>query len=456
MFTSATLFFIALVVVGFFLPRVAKKPFFAVLLIVFLTPFERIPAWDIPYGWGITVRLSQLVGLALLLITLYQLIKGKIDFSRLKKHLKNPTIVAFVFYLLVAFASVFWAIDKEKAFLVATFTTFTFLIGFLIYFWLKREQDLALVEKYLFYSTLIVCLFGIYQFFAESFGLSQFWTGLDDRYLKDVLGFPRIQAASLEPLFLANFLLIPLGLFSALYLTGKSVLSQKKLVFLIVTMIAIIVLTVSRGGYAASMVLILFALTLLFKDYSWKRFFGYLAMILAGLIIAGSFVWLSSYISYGDQSGSQKLIRHSSQVETEVGDGLNTREGVWVWGFEAFKQNPIKGVGVGNFGPWLGEQGFPDRTRPVNNEFLEIIAETGVLGGSAIALAVIFIFINFIRGYRKVADPRLKSWLIGLMAIFIAFGVQYMTFSTLYIVQVWVMIGLLLSVQKLVLNREAL
>ncbi len=457
MFTSAILFFLALIVVGFLLPKVAKKPLFGVLLLVFLTPFERIPSWEIPFSWGITVRLSQIVGLVLLLITAYQLIKGKIDFPRLKKHLKNPAIISIVIYLLVAFLSVIWAIDKEKAFLVALFTTFTFLIGFLVYFWIKKKPDLALVEKYLFYSTAAICLFGFYQFFAESFGLSQFWTGLDNRYLKDVLGFPRVQATSLEPLFLANFLLIPLGIFSALYLTDKSVFSQKKLVILIVSVIGIISLTVSRGGYLAAIILIIFILILFARTYSVKKFFKYLAMIVGGLLVAGSFVLLSSHISYGDQSGAQRLVNHSRQVETEVGDGLNTREGVWVWGFKAFKENPIKGVGAGNFGPWLGEQGFPDRTRPVNNEFLEILAETGVLGGVPIGLAVIFIIGSFIRSIRKVGqDLRLKSWLVGMFGVFIAFGAQYMTFSTLYIIQVWVMIGLLLAIYKLALKQRSI
>ena len=451
MFTSPILFFILLALLLFFAPRIYRNPKWGVLLLIFLLPFERIPSWDMPLEWGITLRLSQVAGLILIIAFIGQLAAGKISWLKLKGYLKNPVIISILAYLLVALLSVSWAVDREKAFLVTSFTFFTALCGFLVFFWLNSKKILPKIEQVLFWAVLLVTLFGIYQFVADTFNLPIFWSGLLERYTKIVLGFPRVQATALEPLFLANFLLIPFGLFSALFLTKKSRLSNRKLVLALILIVTTLVLTVARGGYLASAILLTLVVLFLVRSYSWQRLTKFLGVVLIGVILAGLLIVGSSYWSYGNRSGLDKLLAHSSQITTEQRDKLTARGELWSWAFQAFKEKPITGVGAGNFGPWMGTQGYPWRQRTVNNEPLEILAENGILGAIPIVLMTLYIILGSIKSYKR-GSPRIQPWLAGLLAAFLAIWAQYMTFSTLYITHFWVLIGLLLAIQQMTLK----
>jgi len=447
-FTSPIFFFLCLAALLLFIPRIYRNPRWGVLLLIFLLPFERIPSWDIPWEWGITLRLSHIVALILMITFISQLIKGEISWPKLKKYLSNPVVVSVFIYLLIALLSVIWAVDKEKSLLVAGFTFFTAAAGFLTYFWLDDKKMLPKIEKVLFWAVLVVSIFGIYQFLADTFNFSSFWSGLDDRYLKEVLGFPRVQSVALEPLFLANYLLIPLGIFTALFLTKRSHLSEKRLILAIVLVFATVVLTVSRGGYGAAAILLILITLFLKKEYSFQRFLKLIKVILIGLVLAGGLVFFSSYSVYGNASGALNLLTHSGRLASEKGERLNSREGVWIQAWQGFKERPAIGVGAGNFGPWLETKGFPGRQRIVNNEPLEILVETGVLGAIPIILMVAFVILRFVKSYRQAKDCYLSPFLAGLFAVFGAACFQYLSFSTLYIIHFWVLIGLLLAVEK--------
>jgi O-antigen ligase len=110
------------------------------------------------------------------------------------------------------------------------------------------------------------------------------------------------------------------------------------------------------------------------------------------------------------------------------------------------------GIGIGNFGPNVA--GYPPSAPEegwliVNNEPLEILAETGILGFLSIILFLGCLFFRGLYAAFKSKDLYLKIWLIGLLAVLLAFAVQYQTFSTLYITHIWVAIGLLAATQNI-------
>lgn len=382
-----------------------------------------------------------------------RLAKNRIKWPEFKAYLKRPIVLSILIYLLVALLSVSWAIDREKAILVVGFTLFTALTGFLVYYWVNRKELLFKIEKVFFYAVLAVTIFGLYQFLADSLDLSTFWTGLGERYIKEILGFPRIQATALEPLFLVNFLLIPLALFSSFFLTDRGQLTKKELALALILVVANIFLAVSRGGYVASIISIILVLILLAKEYSWRDLLQYLGVLLVGFLLAISLIFLSSYISYGNQSGAESLLSHSSQLSFDEGKDLENRQEVWSWALKAFREHPIRGVGVGNFGAWMKEQGYSGRQRVVNNEPLEIVTETGILGAIPIFLILVSLMIGFIKARLK-ARGYLLVWLVSLFVAFLGIAVQYLTFSTLYITHFWVLIGLLLATQKIILKTD--
>jgi len=443
MFTSPILFFIFLAIILFFIPRIYPQPQWAVLAIIFLLPFERIPAWNIPWEWGITLRLSQVIAIILVVVFIIKLIKKQIDFSRIKSFFQHSAVKVILLYLVLLLVSGIWAIDKEKAFLVFAFTSFTFLVGFLVFYWLKNQENkIEKIEKVLFYSVVTVAAFGLYQFLADSFGLNQFFSGLNSRYIQDVMGFPRVQAFSLEPLFLANYLLIPLGVLIGLFFTNKSKLLNWQFNLATILMIVTLVLTVSRGGYISAGFLIVLLAFIFKKQYSVNKLFKLVGLIVVGIALAFVLILTSSYLITGTSSGANDFLAHSSQVESEQGDKINSRQGTWTWAWKAFKERPILGVGAGNFGPWMVEHGFSGRQRVVNNQPLEILTETGIVGGLLILWFIYSLLASVIRAYQR---NKAITWPIILIMIFLAFWIQYLSFSTLYIMHFWVVVGLILA-----------
>jgi len=107
----------------------------------------------------------------------------------------------------------------------------------------------------------------------------------------------------------------------------------------------------------------------------------------------------------------------------------------------------LLGVGPGNFGEFTRDsvpELFPNDLAIVNNEPLELLAETGAIGSLLFAL---FVLSSFWLAVKKLARDgvRAQPWLLGLLLCLIGYAVQYQTFSTLYLTHVWVTIGLLLG-----------
>jgi len=457
MFTSPILFFIFLAIILFFIPKIYRQPQWAILAIIFLLPFERIPAWNMPWEWGITLRLSQVVAIILVIVFIIKLINKQIDFSRVKSFFQYSAVKAILLYLVLLLVSVIWAIDKEKTFLVFAFTSFTFIVGFLVYYWLNikgnkigNKHFFQRIEKVLFYSMILIAIFGLYQFLADSFGLNQFFSGLNSRYIQEVMGFPRVQAFSLEPLFLANYLLIPLGVLLGLFFTDRSKLLNWQFNLAIISICIILILTVSRGGYIAASFLVILLAIIFKKQYSVTKLFKLIGLMIAGIALAFILVLTSSYLITGSASGANNFLAHSSQVESEQGEKINSRQGTWIWAWKAFKEQPILGVGAGNFGPWMVEHGFSGRQRVVNNQLLEVFTETGIVGGLLILWFIYSLFASVIKAYKK---NKAIVWPIILIMIFSAFWVQYLSFSTLYIMHFWVVVGLILV--SLDINRKS-
>ena len=88
----------------------------------------------------------------------------------------------------------------------------------------------------------------------------------------------------------------------------------------------------------------------------------------------------------------------------DVGGGSSGRSDLWKVGYEVFKAHPIAGVGIGNFivvePHYALQSGFLDRPGYINitpqivhNTYLQLLAETGVIG----LLAFVAVIVGFLR-----------------------------------------------------------
>lgn len=418
-------------------------------ILIFLLPFERIPSVN---AFSVTIRASQLVALALIIASIGPVINYYKKLPRLPKLLLPAFLFAYFFSTLMA-------TDLKRAAMVFIFTSFVALAASAVAISFKPSQ-LPRLEKYLFAATGVVLAFGFYQYLGDIFGISNSWTGLRDIYTKSVFGFPRIQSTALEPLYYGSFLLIPYCILLAKKLTKNTTMTKLQNVLLVLVATQIM-LTVSRGAiYGGIMATIVLIGALLTKRQTSVRRLGSVVIILIVSIASALLLtWLPAQVTSGsEQAGNktEKLIAQTGNLDSQD-DRKRNRDFALV----IFKENPVFGIGPGNFNQYAVEKYPPyNEVAPVivNNEPLELLAEAGIVGFSLFVLFVGWTYMRVAIGYAKDAYQKNKTlmyWAPALLVYLIALAVQYQTFSTLYVMHVWVIIGLLMSISGLTESKKS-
>lgn len=434
-----------------------KNPFFGTLFIAFLLPFERIGSFELA---GITVRASQIFSIIALVAWLLIFLVKRKSFNA-----KNPLLIPIFLFLGSSLISLINAQNITRGIIIFLFTIFTISIAIVLPNLIKSTKNLNKIIKVILISTTIVSLFGLYQFIGDVIGLPDEVTGLREHYTKKVFGFPRVHSVSTEPLYFANYLLIPTSLLLAFVLSrrkNKDVAqksSSKKppfsplIIFSILALSSLnIILTLSRGGYLA-----LLFLSFLFGLFFIKSLLSVKKIIIITLILITSLVSAYGFLLFTDRKKNVDIFLDQATTYTE-GAGVEERFDTYDQAISMIKEYPIIGGGIGNFGPYAARNPNnqpKDGWAIVNNEFLEIWAEQGILG-LLIFLSLIFIIaIRSIKAIiKKNTDPYLKTVLIGFLFAFLAIIVQYQTFSTLYILHFWFLIGLIITAQNLIFQKQ--
>jgi len=408
-------------------------------LLAFFLPFERIPSVDL---LGVTIRISQLIALSLIFVS----VPAIITFYKSRPLLPKLLLPAF----LVSYGlSMLLAPDFKRAIMVFVFTVFVSLVASAIAATLTVEQ-LPKIEKYLYAATTVALVFGFYQYFGDVFGLNPAFTGLREIYTKEIFGFPRIQSIALEPLYYGSFLLIPYCL-----LLAKRLVQPKNFTKfhtgLLVIIVAQILLTVSRGSIYSGIIatIVLIAYLVASKKTKIKQAGKAALLLVLGVVLGILMTWLPTFIVNNpkDNAGAktEKLLDQTSNFNSQDDRVRNRKIAI-----NAFKENPFFGIGPGGFSQYA-VAAFP-KYAPVapvivNNEPLELAAEAGVVGFGLFILFAAWSYIlvakNYIAGNFK--DKSLVYWTPAILVYVIALAIQYQTFSTLYVMHVWVVIGLLMA-----------
>lgn len=434
-----------LVATAFFLTILGwtiQKPLAAITTLFFLLPFERIPSFVVG---GATVRLSQIMLLCLIIGSTLRLLttKAKLNFS--------IYLYPYLFFVASLILS-FWHMQAlSRGLTVFVFVLFTSLALWVVPSLITKEEHIVRVTRALFIVTVIICIFGVYQFVGDMIGLPTALTGLRELYTKIVFGFPRVQATALEPLYLANFLIIPLSLAIAYAVRGLPQYRTRLYASVIGLGTLVMILTLARGGYLgfAASLGVLFTASL----YKFLR----PTVVMAGLgIILVLAIGVGGLFRFSNLG--QKSIDITTTHFTQISQDASTldRFGSFQDAVNAFEQHPWTGVGIGNYGPWTAHYPNelpPDGWRIVNNEPLEILAEMGIIGLLSTLVLVALLFWRTVQAIFITKNTYLRATLVGLLAAGTGIVVQYQFFSTLYIMHIWVLFGLMVAVQNIV-SRE--
>lgn len=408
----------------------------AVTAVAALLPLERVGAFSIA---GLNVRPSQVALLLawLLFARLWLLGRTTLEW-------RTPSLLALMGFFAAAGLSLLNAENLSRSLVVLAFTIFTASLALLLPNVLKNENDFKRVRVAILFAAALMALLGLWQFVADMLGLPLWMTGLRDTYSRAILGFTRVQATAAEPLYFANYLLLPIALAGAWLLKNPDAKTRRWLSLLLAMLCVNVFLTSSRGGWLGAAVTVT---ALLWMERSRLRDARPLlrAAAIAVASIAAGVLLLGSFFSTSRETVTDTFFRHVTTVTD--GAAFDDRAQTVVAAIEAWKLHPWIGVGFGGYGPFVSTFAFskPEAGWPiVNNETLELLSETGVIG---LAAFVLFLIVLFKETSARRDDER-ETIRIACAAALLGMLAQYQTFSTLYIMHVWFTIGLLLATSK--------
>lgn len=420
-----------------------KNPFWGIILVVFWLPFERLGAYETALG---TLRLSQVFTAVTLLAWGWQmLVNKKIHFRRF------PVFIPLILFLVINILGLLNAVNLNRSSSVLLITLFTMTITLITVNLVTDRKKLNRIIIVLLISATLVSFFGLYQFVGDMVGLSPEITGLRPLYTKEVLGFTRIQSTALEPLYFANYLIIPLSIIYAVFLSRIWRVQKWLLASLILLLGVNLFLTISRGGYLG-----IIASGLIITLIYFRRFFTWKKIILLIITLILLYTIGVQFLQIGGGSLNwETFTEHVGGVFK--GSSYEERMLTFSAAGQAFQQYPLVGIGPGGFGPHTAT--FAN-VQPkggwqiVNNEFLELLTETGLLGLGFFIWFLLIIFFRSIKALKMAKDPLFKAVLVGLLGAFLGVLVQYQTFSVLYIMHIWFLFGLIIVCQNLIFGSH--
>ncbi len=268
------------------------------------------------------------------------------------------------------------ALGQLKAFILEPVLLFYAAIAIL-----KTEDDKKWVLRGLFISASAISLFGILQYFTLIFLPLRFWgTGDEMTRIASVFEYPNALALYLAPL---------LGFFAVLWQKRYELFRQSAWMILgLASMATALVLTFSRGAWAA---LIVTALFLSLRRLDYKRI---LALAVLGLVLL-AIPSIRARLSLG-------LSDPSSQAHGQL-----MRVGV-----QQILANPLLGNGLAGFPETLRQAHFPGEILNYpHNIFLNFWLELGVLGLISFAW-IIMISLN---QHHKKTSP--VTWAAGVFLV---------------------------------------
>ncbi|MBR3252980.1 O-antigen ligase family protein [Candidatus Saccharibacteria bacterium] len=364
--------------------------------------------------------------------------------------------------------SVIWSLNVTRGILTVGVMWLLF-FAVIAFYELRENLDTRFWKvfwRWFFGSALFTCLWCVVQCVLDVFGVPQDTTLLCDGCVYQMFGFPHPNGFAIEPQFMGNLLLAPI--FVSMYFYFKN--NDKKYLLLFLTFTFTLFLTFSRGAIYACVVgllfLFFFSCSRAKKTERKSVFFSILKVVgvfvisfVFALNLQGIFAAVSP-TSDGYFDGVAKVVNHLSlgiiDVKTEepstvpkeisepvenpvenqgkteavfdgyVAESTDTRVRLSKAAFDIWKKDfktMAIGVGIGGAGQALYDNGLsPAPKEIVQNEYMSLLLETGVIGVSLFAL-ILVLAVRVVLKKREIAGM--------VLALMVAYGVSLLFFSGL-------------------------
>ena len=253
----------------------------------------------------------------------------------------------------------------------------------------------------------------------------------------------RLGSVALDPSELSAVLVAGVALALAVIALNKYSPGVQLLAFTAGTFAVVAVwLTASRGGLIALAAALLAAVVL---SPRWR----------IPLAIGGVLVVMATYFYFAAVASPEirDRITEPTQGQARIEEGRTT---IWQVAGRAFEDNPVTGVGTGNFPivsrQYLLEPGVLARSdeiistpKVVHNAYLEVATEMGVVGLGLFLLALGFSVGSLViaaRAFGQVGDARMQVASVAVAVAIVGILAALVFTSDQYSKQLWLLLGL--------------
>jgi len=439
------------------------RPGWAFLLFCGTVPLENINL--APVSLGMTIRPYQFIGGILILALVIRKLTGRLNFKLPRFNLADWAVVILV---IAGFLSAIGtSIDVPMmAPIKLSIILFSFAaLYFLTRIYIQDIPDLKKTIPFFLSSTIVVALYGIWQNIVFLRGGNSF---------EAMPGRPN--ATFTEADWLGAFIVLMTAvIYGIIYYFSKNkseksyakyqILNTRYFLYIILTILYIIlILTVSRSAWLAALVayiifVLIFFTDLKFKNWQWKTTSILKLKIISSLVVAILIVFVFHLTNFqlGNRvqstgSGLQKItvacdhetnlpesIKDVSELQkhdcrfinledienekvagkivTEVyrdDPNVSARAEIYQKSWSEIKNHPVLGIGWGNIGSVLGQDGR-GVTLNSSNIFLEIWLGAGIVGILGLLVIFGFILFNSIRNFFHAQDFTQKTFYLFLL-----------------------------------------
>ena len=249
-------------------------------------------------------------------------------------------------------------------------------VFFALRIWIQRREQIYQLIRILLISTIVVALFGLYQALLGDY--TRFYLFLFEAEIPDWSG--RVTSFLFHFNALAAYLnmIIPFAIAFMIVPKDRTSRLLGSTCFCLAT--AALYLTGSRGGLLAYFGIL--ALSAIFLGIRWRPRVVVLLRVGLVLVVASAIVVLLT-----PKVPEQQQINRLQEVDdfTEL-----SRLALWATAAEMFTLHPVFGVGYGNYRALYGDYltDVESDQMDAHNLYLELLAETGILGFALFLLPV--------------------------------------------------------------------
>ena len=362
-------------------------------------------------------------------------------------HSKTARIEYFLLaYFMIVIASFLVASDQNRALTEILDMGKDIVIVYCILFALREPQSWKQTIWLIIVTTVLLCLPSIYQLVTQNYEMTFF--RLASVTLAKALGdsyTPRIGGPINAPNLWGQVLVAVSTLLVFRIIHEKHTLKKLAAVLILGIILYIVLNTYSRGAYLAlaiDVVLILFVFE--------KRFHPIVAFAALGVLIL-----LIPFLPTGYRDRFSSLAALTAENGIYQDSSFRGRSSEMLTGLAMFAEHPILGVGAANYptnyqryAQLIGIE-FRAQARDPHSLYIQVLAETGILGAIAFFGMLYFLFDALNKAIRALErSPSLHDWLPWINAIRFAILSYLLTSVFLhnaYIRYFWILVAMALA-----------